>query len=170
LHHLCITCLRVHTLLRDQGAREALAHPAVQQQPGTTKITLCFSCRISCLLAARLRHPQCLLIAHRACRFDLDLSTKPYKVMRYHDKAVRSVAFHRTYPLFASGSDDATVQVFHGMVYQDLMTNPLVVPVRILTGHKVQNHSGVLDVCFHPHQPWLFTAGGDSQVCLHVDV
>jgi ribosome biogenesis protein ERB1 len=90
--------------------------------------------------------------------------------MRYHDAAVRSVMFHRSYPLFASSSDDASVQVFHGMVYQDLMTNPLVVPVKILKGHTVHNHSGVLDVCFHPHQPWVFTAGGDGKVCLFVDV
>jgi ribosome biogenesis protein ERB1 len=78
--------------------------------------------------------------------------------MRYHDAAVRSVMFHRSYPLFASSSDDASVQVFHGMVYQDLK------------GHTVHNHSGVLDVCFHPHQPWVFTAGGDGKVCLFVDV
>jgi ribosome biogenesis protein ERB1 len=104
------------------------------------------------------------------CRFDLDLSTKPYKVMRYHEAAVRSVAFHRAYPLFASGSDDGTVQVFHGMVYQDLMANPLVVPVKILCGHKVHEFSGVLGVCFHPSQPWVFTAGGDGNACLFIDV
>ena len=28
-------------------------------------------------------------------------------------------------------------QVFHGMVYSDLMTNPLLVPVTILRGHEV---------------------------------
>ena len=104
------------------------------------------------------------------CRFDLDLSTKPYKVMRYHEAAVRGVAFHRSFPLFASASDDATVQVFHGRVYQDLMMNPLVVPVKLLQAHSVHGKSGVLDVCFHPHQPWVFTAGGDGRVCLFVDV
>ena len=41
---------------------------------------------------------------------------------------MRAAAFHRSYPLFASASDDATVHVFHGMVYSDLMTNPLIVP------------------------------------------
>lgn len=30
---------------------------------------------------------------------------------RYHQQPPRSVAFHRTYPLFASSSDDGTVQV-----------------------------------------------------------
>jgi hypothetical protein len=28
--------------------------------------------------------------------------------------------------------------VFHGRVYADLMTNPLIVPVKILKGHKVR--------------------------------
>lgn len=50
--------------------------------------------------------------------FDMDLSTKPYKTMKYHKSAIRSVAFHRKYPLFASASDDGTVIVSHGMVYK----------------------------------------------------
>lgn len=71
------------------------------------------------------------------CRYDLDLSTKPYKALRYHTYAVRGAAFHNSYPLFASSSDDGTAHVFHGRVYADLMTNPLIVPVKILRGHKV---------------------------------
>ena len=27
--------------------------------------------------------------------FDLDLSTKPYKTMRYHKKAIRAVTYHK---------------------------------------------------------------------------
>lgn len=50
--------------------------------------------------------------------FDLDLSTKPYQTLRLHGNAVRSVAFHKRYPLFASGSDDRSVIVSHGMVYK----------------------------------------------------
>ena len=50
--------------------------------------------------------------------FDMDLSTKPYKAMKYHDSAIRAVTFHRKYPLFASASDDGTVIVAHGMVYR----------------------------------------------------
>ena len=60
--------------------------------------------------------------------FDLDLSSQPYRSLRYHAHAVRGAAFHRSYPLFASASDDAAVHVFHGRVYSDLMTNPLIVP------------------------------------------
>jgi WD40 repeat protein len=172
--------------------------------------------------------------------FDLDLSSKPYRSLRYHQYAVRGTAFHRSYPLFASSSDDGTAHVFHGRVYADLMTNPLIVPgeagstsphearliegqgarlgrgvlagpaqqrigavhggqecpslfekaalpapsavplqpsrsrrppgaVKILRGHEVVDYQGVLDVAFHPTQPWAFTAGADTTICLFVN-
>ncbi|XP_062500949.1 ribosome biogenesis protein bop1-B-like [Corticium candelabrum] len=100
------------------------------------------------------------------CWFDLDLSAKPYKTMRHHKKAVRQVVYHRRYPLFASCSDDGTVVVFHGMVYSDLMQNPLIVPVKILHAHKVVGQLGVLDCVFHPTQPWIFSSGADYTVKL----
>ncbi|XP_048576752.1 ribosome biogenesis protein bop1-B isoform X2 [Nematostella vectensis] len=102
----------------------------------------------------------------RLCWFDMDLSSKPYKTLRSHKKALRQVAFHKRYPLFASASDDGTVIISHGMVYNDLMQNPLLVPVKILRGHKVTNDLGVLDCVFHPSQPWIFTAGSDQCVRL----
>uniref|UniRef100_A0A3P9I8L4 Ribosome biogenesis protein BOP1 n=1 Tax=Oryzias latipes TaxID=8090 RepID=A0A3P9I8L4_ORYLA len=98
--------------------------------------------------------------------FDLDLSTKPYKVLRHHKKAVRSVAFHKGYPLFASASDDGTVIVCHGTVYNDLLQNPLIVPVKVLRGHVITHDLGVLDVTFHPTQPWIFSSGADATVRL----
>lgn len=105
----------------------------------------------------------------RVCWYDLDLSSTPYKALKYHEHAVRGTAYHRSYPLFASSSDDGTVHIFHGMVYSDLMTNPLIVPVKILRGHKRVDAAGVLDVAFHPTQPWVFTAGADGNVCLYVN-
>jgi len=104
----------------------------------------------------------------RLCWFDLDLSTKPYKTLRYHKLALRAVAYHPTYPLFASAGDEGVTHVFHGQVYDDLMQNPLIVPVKMLKGHTVQKKSGlgVLDVCFHPRQPWLFSAGADKTIRL----
>lgn len=102
----------------------------------------------------------------RLAWFDLDLSTKPYKVLRHHKKALRSVAYHRHYPLFASGSDDGSVIVCHGMVYNDLLQNPLIVPVKVLKGHTITHDLGVLDVTFHPTQPWVFSSGADGTVRL----
>ncbi|XP_061429307.1 LOW QUALITY PROTEIN: ribosome biogenesis protein BOP1 [Lethenteron reissneri] len=102
----------------------------------------------------------------RLAWFDLDLSTKPYKVLRHHKKAVRAVCFHKRYPLFASASDDGGVIVCHGMVYNDLLQNPLIVPVKVLKGHQVMRDLGVLDVVFHPSQPWVFSAGSDATIRL----
>ncbi|RMX59208.1 hypothetical protein pdam_00007730 [Pocillopora damicornis] len=103
----------------------------------------------------------------RLCWFDLDLSTKPYKTLRSHKKALRQVAFHRHYPLFASASDDGTVIVCHGRVFNDLMQNPLIVPVKVLKGHRVEGELGVVDCQFHPNQPWIFTAGADHLIRLY---
>ncbi|KAL3195337.1 hypothetical protein MRX96_015810 [Rhipicephalus microplus] len=103
---------------------------------------------------------------NRLTWFDMDLSVKPYKTLRHHKGAIRQVAFHRRYPLFASASDDCTVIISHGMVYSDLMQNPLIVPVKILRGHSTQKGMGVLDCSFHPHQPWVLTAGADGTLRL----
>lgn len=54
----------------------------------------------------------------RLAWYDLDLSTKPYRSLRYHEKALRGVAYHARHPLFASASDDGALHIFHGMVYQ----------------------------------------------------
>eukprot|EP00040_Diaphanoeca_grandis_P028077 m.161269 g.161269 ORF g.161269 m.161269 type:complete len:889 (+) comp31222_c0_seq1:149-2815(+) len=107
----------------------------------------------------------------RLCWFDLDLSVKPYKTLRYHRLAIRSVQFHQRHPLFASASDDGTIHIFHGMVYNDLMQNPLIVPVKILRGHSREDKTGlgVMDCCFHPTQPWLFSAGADGTIRLYTD-
>ena len=98
----------------------------------------------------------------RVCWFDMDLSTTPYKSIRYHQGAVNAVQFHAHYPLFCSGSADGSVHVYHGMVYSDLMQNPLIVPVKIL--HT--NPLGVLDCAWHPTQPWVFAAGADKLIKL----
>ncbi len=54
-------------------------------------------------------------------------------------------------------------------LWQDLMTNPLIVPVKILRGHKVVEYQGVLDCTFHPTQPWIFSAGGDATISLYTN-
>lgn len=104
----------------------------------------------------------------RVCWYDLDLGDTPYKTLKYHKKAVRSVAYHRTFPLFATASDDGNVHVFHGMVYNDLLTNPLMVPVKLL---KIQAPTktglGVMCCEFHPSQPWLMTSGSDHKMRLY---
>lgn len=99
--------------------------------------------------------------------FDLDLSTKPYQTLRLHGTAVRGVAYHRQYPLFASGSDDRSLIVCHGMVYNDLLQNPLIVPLKRLSNHESYNDFGIFDVMFHPTQPWVFSSGADKTIRLY---
>ncbi|KAI1865461.1 uncharacterized protein JN550_008218 [Neoarthrinium moseri] len=93
---------------------------------------------------------------------DLELSTRPYKTLRFHEKGIRAVKYHRSYPLFADASDDGTLQIFHGKVVNDLMEDPTIVPVKSLKGHKVVNQLGVMDVDWHPTHPWLVSAGSDG--------
>jgi ribosome biogenesis protein ERB1 len=94
---------------------------------------------------------------------DLDLSTRPYKTMRFHSKAIRAVKYHRgEHPLFADASDDGSLQIFHGKVVSDMMQNASIVPVKVLKGHKVKNALGVMDVDWHPREPWVASAGADG--------
>ncbi|KAL3270984.1 hypothetical protein HHI36_021487 [Cryptolaemus montrouzieri] len=99
--------------------------------------------------------------------FDLDLSTKPYQVLRLHGTAVRTVAYHKRYPLFASGSDDRSLIISHGMVYNDLLQNPLIVPLKRLEDHEQFDDFGIFAVHFHPLQPWVFSSGADSTIKLY---
>lgn len=99
--------------------------------------------------------------------FDLDLSTKPYQTLRLHGTGVRGVSFHKRYPLFASGADDCGLIVSHGMVYNDLLQNPLIVPLKRLCNHEKFDDFGILDVMFHPIQPWVFSAGADSTIKMY---
>ncbi|SZF00215.1 unnamed protein product [Blumeria hordei] len=94
---------------------------------------------------------------------DLDLSTRPYKTMRFHTKAIRAVKYHKGgFPLFADASDDGSLQIFHGKVVSDLMENATIVPVKVLRGHKVSNALGVMDIDWHHKEPWCVSAGADG--------
>lgn len=99
---------------------------------------------------------------------DLDLSPRPYKTLRYHEKAIRTAKFHRNtarFPLFADGSDDGSIQIFHGQVVGDAMSNARIVPLKVLKGHTLGSGGlGVMDLDWHPNEAWLISAGGDG-VC-----
>lgn len=103
----------------------------------------------------------------RVCWFDLDLSSTPYKTLKYHKKAVRCVKFHECYPLMGSCSDDGTIHIFHSMVYSDYNKNAFIVPVKVLKGHEIVGEVGVLEIEFHPRQPWIFSCGADRTIRLY---
>jgi ribosome biogenesis protein ERB1 len=50
------------------------------------------------------------------------------------------------------------------MVYTDLLQNPMIVPLKILKGHEKERDLGVLDIAWHPYEPWLFSAGADKTI------
>lgn len=54
---------------------------------------------------------------------------------------------------------------------QDLMTNPLIVPVKVLRDFQPQQsrQGGACDCKFHPTQPWMFVGGADGVVYLFGD-
>jgi ribosome biogenesis protein ERB1 len=110
----------------------------------------------------------------RVVWFDLDLGSTPYKTLKFHEKAVRAVAYHPRYPLMASASDDGTVHIFHATVYSDLERNPLIVPLKVLRGHKASNTvkgtMGATTIAFHPTQPWIVSAGADGVINLFQDI
>ncbi|KAL0127470.1 hypothetical protein PUN28_005626 [Cardiocondyla obscurior] len=100
--------------------------------------------------------------------FDLDFSKEPYQTLRLHGTGIRAVAFHKRYPLFTSAADDRALIVSHGMVYSDLLKQPLIVPLKRLCNHESYNDFGILDVMFHPIEPWVFSAGADSTIRMYV--
>eukprot|EP00298_Acanthocystis_sp_HF-20_P022889 c31127_g1_i1.p1 GENE.c31127_g1_i1~~c31127_g1_i1.p1 ORF type:complete len:296 (+),score=117.88 c31127_g1_i1:121-888(+) len=104
----------------------------------------------------------------RVAWFDLDMSSRPYKTLRFHRLAVRQVCFHPKFPLFSSCSDDAAAHVFHGKVYNDLSKDATIVPLKVLRSHVARHSLGVIDCVFHPTQPWLFSAGADHTVRLFI--
>ncbi|KAI5302168.1 Ribosome biogenesis protein erb1, partial [Ascosphaera pollenicola] len=93
---------------------------------------------------------------------DVDLSPRPYKTLRYHEKAIRAVRYHPHLPLFADASDDGSLQVFHGSVTGDLLSNATIVPLKVLKGHKVIGQLGVLELDWHPREAWCVSAGADG--------
>ena len=107
--------------------------------------------------------------------FDLDLSSTPYKTLKFHERAVRAVCYHKRYPLFASCSDDGSLHIFHGTVYKDLERNPMLVPLKVLKGHHGGNIEGdknksVLTLEWHNRQPWIFSGGSDGVINLYQDI
>ena len=61
------------------------------------------------------------------------------------------------------------IHVFHSAVYTDLTRNPLIVPLKVLKGHKTVKKVGATAVQFHPKQPWVFSGGGDGVLNCFMD-
>jgi ribosome biogenesis protein ERB1 len=96
----------------------------------------------------------------------LDLGNKPYKTMKFHEKGVTAVDFHREYPLMASASNDATIHIFHFKGQSDTLQEAIILPLKVLRGHTVRSSEGVKCIKFHPKQPWVFSGGKEGKLLL----
>ena len=76
--------------------------------------------------------------------FDLDLGETPYKSLKYQERGAKIVAVHQKYPLFASGAYDGTISICHGMVFRDLLKNPLLLPLKLIKAHKSLHKLGII--------------------------
>jgi len=103
----------------------------------------------------------------RVVWYDMDIGSEPYKILRHHESSITDVGFHNSYPLMFSASTDGVVEVIHAKVFQDLTTNPQIIPVKKIKAH---DHSkpggGHIFAHWHPTQPWLFTGGAGGRVYL----
>jgi ribosome biogenesis protein ERB1 len=83
----------------------------------------------------------------RVAWFDLDLGDRPYKTLRYHERAVRDVAYHKGgVKLFATAGDEGVVQVFWADIGSEMSfdINPVLVPLKLLQGHRVTDSLGTI--------------------------
>ncbi|KAL7711945.1 Ribosome biogenesis protein BOP1-like protein [Entamoeba marina] len=101
--------------------------------------------------------------------FDLQAADEPYKVMKLHSGPCRSVAYHPSYPLFATVGDDAKIQVMHSTVYNDITLDATIIPLVKLSGHEKKGQLGATDVVFHPFMPWLYSTGADGSLQWYTD-
>lgn len=53
------------------------------------------------------------------------------------------------------------------LFFSDLLQNPLIVPLKRLCHHESYNDFGILDIMFHPIEPWVFSAGADSTIRMY---
>ena len=74
--------------------------------------------------------------------FQSDLSDKPFKTLDYHGDKIRNIEFHNNYPLFSSGSRNGKILVYHCSVFDDLINDPLIVPLKNLKPISYNNKYG----------------------------
>ena len=97
--------------------------------------------------------------------FQIELSDKPFKMMDYHEDKIKSVEYHKSYPLFLSCSRNGKIVVYHGKVTEEEITDPLIVPLKVLKCSHTKNGNYTC-ATFHPKQPWIFSGGEDGIIRL----
>ena len=98
--------------------------------------------------------------------FQLEMSTKPFKLMNYEQDKIKSIEYNQDYPLFMSCSRNGKLLVYHGKVYDDGLTDPLIVPLKVLKTNNTVGSNQFTCACFHPTQIWIFSGGEDGKIRL----
>ena len=99
--------------------------------------------------------------------FQLELSSKPFKLMDYHQDKIKSVDFNDNFPLFLSCSRNGKLLVYYGKVNEEELIDPLIVPLKVLkTNNKDKDNNSFTCACFHSKQIWIFSGGEDGKIRL----
>ena len=103
--------------------------------------------------------------------FQLELSSKPFKLMDYHQDKIKAVEFNNNFPLFLSCSRNGKLVVYYGKVNEEELVDPLIVPLKVLkignTDKNMENTNKnklLTCACFHPKQIWIFSGGEDGKI------
>jgi ribosome biogenesis protein ERB1 len=89
--------------------------------------------------------------------FQLDMSTEPFKIMEYHGDKIKSVSFHKSYPLALSGSRNGKLLIYHVAINDDILSEPVIIPLKSI---KTTNNCNILfkysvDECLFPSKASL---------------
>ncbi|OII73504.1 hypothetical protein cand_003290 [Cryptosporidium andersoni] len=91
----------------------------------------------------------------RVAWFDLDLGNQPYKLLRYSETTIKQIQFHPNKSIMFSANSSGDVNLFYCNMPKDIMSNPVLMPLKVLGGA----HSNLRSAVWHPKQPWIFCAG-----------
>ncbi len=102
--------------------------------------------------------------------FQLELSSKPYKMMGYHQDKIKGIEFNNNYQIFLSCSRNGKLVVYYGKVNDEELVDPLIVPLKVLKveGDNDSDNKGNKNIftcaCFHSKQIWIFSGGEDGKI------
>ena len=99
--------------------------------------------------------------------FQLEMSSKPLKLMDYHQDKIKDVDFNNNFPLFLSCSRNGKLLVYHGKVNDEELIDPVIVPLKLMKVNNNKNGNNIFTCAkFHPKQIWIFTGSEDGKIRL----
>jgi ribosome biogenesis protein ERB1 len=90
--------------------------------------------------------------------------------MEFHEDKIKAISFHNNYPLLLSSSRNGQILVYHTTVYNDLVTDPLIVPLKALQSKDSKGKVllkvllEINNAVFHPKHSWIFSCGEDGLI------